>query len=189
MTSDLSTLRPEAIAVVEYLDREFEHARRLMSGPAILLYPDRWQIIRAELLRLADENATAEDALLRHGYRKSCDIPACNCGDRWNHGGHAADRLHEISAALDEHVGVNEGTVLTRVNKLASALAAARGELEALRRAYTVALTDCPPVPVFYDDTSRAWAGGWQCATDRMREAERRVAAELSGRAGEKGNG
>lgn len=67
------------------------------------------------LQSLETDLAAAEDALRRHGYRKSCDIAACNCGDQWNHGGHARERLHEISEALP---WANGPTILQRVKDL-----------------------------------------------------------------------
>jgi hypothetical protein len=76
--------------------------------------------------RLSAELVTAERALLRHGYRKSCDIPACNCGDQWNHGGHAAKRLAEIDGVLEY---ANGKTILQRVEILRAQLTAARAEL------------------------------------------------------------
>lgn len=44
----------------------------------------------------------AEAALLRHGYRKSCDIAACNCGDQWSHGGHAERLCGELKDMIDD---------------------------------------------------------------------------------------
>lgn len=70
----------------------------------------------------------AESALYRHGYKQSCDIPACNCGDQWNHGGHAAERLREISDALPFE---NGKTILQRVQQLQSENARLREELAA----------------------------------------------------------
>lgn len=58
-----------------------------------------WPLIPA-LLDAAEDRDAAILALERHGYRRSCDIPACNCGDTWAHGGNAATRLREISDAL-----------------------------------------------------------------------------------------
>ena len=51
------------------------------------------------------------DFLLRHGYRR-CDIPACNCGS-W-HGGHANQRLSEISDYLVS-CGMWKGTILDSI--------------------------------------------------------------------------
>lgn len=56
---------------------------------------------KTDLELACDERDKAESALLRHGYRKTCDIPACNCGDQWTHGGHAAERLREFRYELD----------------------------------------------------------------------------------------
>lgn len=52
----------------------------------------------------AERLAIAERALVNHGYRKSCDIPACNCGNQWTHGGHAVARLSEIDDATGDHL-------------------------------------------------------------------------------------
>lgn len=81
------------------------------------------EVARAALLahheRVVQERDNAESALLRHGYRKSCDIPACNCGDQWSHGGHAADRLREIS----DEIGENGFTLLAAARRLNERLA------------------------------------------------------------------
>jgi len=70
-------------------------------------YHERYLVARAALLaafaRLKEERDVAEDALRHHGYRKSCDIPACNCGDQWYHGGHASERLRELSEIIREN--------------------------------------------------------------------------------------
>lgn len=68
---------------------------------------------------------TAERALRSEGYRKSCDIAACNCGDQWHHGGYANERLREISEALAEP-WENGKTILQRVEALQRDLAAVR---------------------------------------------------------------
>lgn len=66
--------------------------------------------------------AELESILERKGYRKSCDIPACNCGDTWNHGGHAEDRLREIA----DEVWENGVTTLDSIKRLKSQLDAAK---------------------------------------------------------------
>ena len=58
--------------------------------------------ITAERDDLRDRVASAESALSRKGYRRSCDIPACNCGDSWAHGGYADTRLREILDAKEK---------------------------------------------------------------------------------------
>jgi hypothetical protein len=73
----------------------------------------RWS--RHDINDLERQLATAEGALRSKGYRKSCDIPACNCGDQWNHGGHAEERLREIGDALPYE---NGKTILGRVCSL-----------------------------------------------------------------------
>lgn len=77
--------------------------------------------------------AVAERALLGKGYRKSCDIPACNCGDQWNHGGHANERLREISDAMPYE---NGKTVLQQVESLTAKLAEAEQERDANFKLY-----------------------------------------------------
>jgi hypothetical protein len=85
---------------------------------------------------LCDRANKAEDALLRKGYRLSCDIPACNCGDQWNHGGHAEMRLSEIGEALEQAVARRNGqTILADVVHALACLDRAEAELEALRAA------------------------------------------------------
>ena len=81
--------------------------------------------------------AVAEDALLRHGYRKSCGIPACNCGDQWNHGGHAVDRLREISEALhnDSPIDMQGKTLLNGVVEAIERLIADEAERDEAREA------------------------------------------------------
>lgn len=68
-----------------------------------------------ELLRKAtDRVEKAEAALERKGYRKSCDISACNCGDQWTHGGHAEQRLYELREAFEQAgIDLNGKTLLT----------------------------------------------------------------------------
>ena len=61
---------------------------------------------------LAEMASAARDALISKGYRESCDIPACNCGDQWNHGGHAEYRLKEIHDALGD---LTNGTTALKV--------------------------------------------------------------------------
>jgi hypothetical protein len=81
------------------------------------------------------ERDAAEDSLRRRGYRKSCEIPACNCGDQWNHGGYADQRLGEIRAALDDSPIDLEGkTLLTGVKEL-SAMAGERDDAHTAQRA------------------------------------------------------
>ena len=79
----------------------------------------------------------AEAALLRKGYRMSCDIPACNCGDQWTHGGHAEMRLTEIREALEQADARRNGeTLLADVVHIAARAERAttiEAELAALR--------------------------------------------------------
>lgn len=71
---------------------------------------------------------TAEYALERHGYRRSCNIPACNCGDQWNHGGYAAERLRELADVLYE----NGKTPLTVAQELVAKLEKLQAENDRL---------------------------------------------------------
>ena len=85
---------------------------------------------------------TAEHALLAHGYRKSCGIPACNCGDQWNHGGHAMERLSGIEAATADYYRNGE-LLLTRAERIV-AIADGHAEfVQAVRaRAMQISFTD-----------------------------------------------
>lgn len=85
----------------------------------------------AELAALQAELEVAESALLRKGYRKTCDIAACNCGSQWNHGGHAEQRLSEISEAL-RGAGFNGGTLLGNVETVCAERDALRADAERL---------------------------------------------------------
>ena len=58
MDDDLDTLRPEVRGAVEYCDGIFDDADN-----------GEWATIRAELLRLADSNATLDQALSKHVFR------------------------------------------------------------------------------------------------------------------------
>lgn len=101
--------------------------------------------LKAELEQCQDELRIAERALRGKGYRKSCDIPACNCGDQWNHGGNADTRLREISDALPY---VNGKTILARVQDVVEALAQATQRearlREALTELYALVRGECP---------------------------------------------
>lgn len=74
------------------------------------LETERARSLRAEasLKQAESERENAVDALHRKGYRKTCDIPACNCGDQWSHGGHADQRLMEIRYLLESELEVEE---------------------------------------------------------------------------------
>lgn len=98
-------------------DRDYEQeAERLSAENAVL---------RAEL-------EVAESALLRKGYRKTCDIAACNCGSQWNHGGHAEQRLSEIGEAL-RGAGFNGGTLLGNIETVCAERDALRADAERYR--------------------------------------------------------
>lgn len=93
---------------------------------------------------LTEERDEALDFIRRSGHRR-CDSPACNCNS-W-HGGHAMQRLAEIS---DELPWTNGPTILERCKSVIMELSAARedrdrfqSELAALR-AQHAELTKCP---------------------------------------------
>jgi hypothetical protein len=62
----------------------------------------------SQLAEAVQAREKAEGFIADEGYRR-CDIPACNCGS-W-HGGHAADRLREISDTLAD-AGIPGGTTI-----------------------------------------------------------------------------
>ena len=76
---------------------------------------DEHQSLTDKLREAETARDRAEQALRANGYRKDCDIPACNCGPQWNHGGHANQRLSELSDALPYE---NGKTVLQRAQSL-----------------------------------------------------------------------
>ena len=75
------------------------------------------------------ERDRAEGALIRAGFRKDCDIAACNCGPQWGHGGHASQRLREIADALPYQ---NGGVLLERIESLVRENTTLRQLVEAL---------------------------------------------------------
>lgn len=82
---------------------------------------ERWIRVvdhEAEVARLESECARLRSVLERKGYRERCDIPACNCGNQWTHGGHADERLREISDALRNNLDLNGKTLLRGVSEL-----------------------------------------------------------------------
>ena len=79
---------------------------------------DKVDKLATEADALAAELGTAERALLNKGYRKSCDVPACNCGDQWTHGGHAAARLVEFRETLAEATETNGVILLDALKQL-----------------------------------------------------------------------
>ena len=93
-----------------------------------------WHVrdLRKQVAQLTAERDIAERALTRGGYRKTCDIAACNCGSQWEHGGHASERLREIADALPYQ---NGGTLLGCVEGLVTDLTTLRGLVEALDKA------------------------------------------------------
>ena len=73
------------------------------------------ETLQAQLRQVEGERDRAEGALIRAGFRKDCDIAACNCGPQWGHGGHASQRLREIADALPYQ---NGGVLLERIESL-----------------------------------------------------------------------
>jgi len=109
----------------------------------------------AELRRLHVELAAAEYALRSKGYRKSCEIPACNCGDQWSHGGNAEARLRELSSELHgSPVDMNGKTLLAGLSELVERAENAEAEVERLR-AELARLTTLRPA-CEHDGESRA---------------------------------
>lgn len=76
--------------------------------------PSELDRLRTRVAELEERSRIAESALEKHGYRRECNIPACNCPPHWNHGGHAAERLHEIA----DEVWENGKTALQSVKDL-----------------------------------------------------------------------
>lgn len=64
----------------------------------------------------------AEHGLISKGYRKSCEIPACNCGSN------ADARLREIADATRDHWRDGE-LLLTRIERIVAAAESAPGHL------------------------------------------------------------
>jgi hypothetical protein len=94
------------------------------------------EALRARLVQVEGNLSVAEDALLRHGYRKSCSIAACNCGDQWSHGGSARERLTEIGEAFDSAgIDRNGKTLLQATNETIARAEKAEQENARLREA------------------------------------------------------
>ena len=92
--------------------------------------------LRAEVERLRAALEAAEYALRSKGYRKSCEISACNCGDQWSHGGNAEARLRELSSELHgSPVDMNGKTLLAGLTELIERAEKAEAEVERLREA------------------------------------------------------
>lgn len=103
---------------------DIENYRQVRAARQAILAHDQAQ--REKLAEVARERDEAERALRHHGYRKSCDIPACNCGDQWHHGGYAVERLLEIGEALPY---VNGKTILMTVKEMCQQLAEAQATI------------------------------------------------------------
>ncbi len=110
----------EAIARVRrtcslpYADDHSPYSTNFQFGPmrAIIAYIDAQA---AEIERLRAERDALERTLLKHGFKR-CDQPNC-CGS-W-HGGHANERLLEISDALQqEGVSLEGETLLSTIERL-----------------------------------------------------------------------
>ena len=112
--------QPEPLRLADALDRWHEG-----------VFPEE---AAAELRRLHGELAAAEYALRSKGYRKSCEISACNCGDQWSHGGNAEARLRELSSELRRSpVDMNGKTLLAGLSELVERAEKAEAEVERLR--------------------------------------------------------
>ncbi len=51
---------------------------------------------------LIERMETAEHRLMSLGYRRTCDIPACNCGDQWAHKLACPNELRADRARLEK---------------------------------------------------------------------------------------
>lgn len=112
---------------------------------------------------------TAESALVRKGYRKECDIPACNCGPQWNHHGHAEERLREISDAVPY---INGKTILQRVEQLQADLDQVVGEAENVLLRILASLDDATPKLDVYHAFCTAWRARWEVADLQWKEGK-----------------
>lgn len=99
---------------------------------AVFALARRAEDAEAELAKVERRRDVAESALSHAGYRRSCDIPACNCGDQWGHGGHANERLREIYEALGDLT--NGRTALKAIELLVAELDAALAKLAEAER-------------------------------------------------------
>lgn len=111
-----------------------DHRQRAEFCESVTLPGALIRAILDEAIHALTELDTAERALIRAGYRKSCDISVCNCGSQWGHGGHADQRLREISDALPYE---NGKTILARINTLV-----ALASEDALLQAYEKGVAD-----------------------------------------------
>ncbi len=116
----------DAIAAILAQIRLTQQAYEAAHQRANLLADERATLL-TQVRRAEAERDEAERALRSKGYRKSCDIPVCNCGDQWAHGGHAERRLHEFEDARLEAEAERDA--------LQAQLAAAVAEGTALRQA------------------------------------------------------
>jgi hypothetical protein len=122
------------------IDETSMRAQMLVEAYARLAVEQNTAELRAEL-------AAAEYALRSKGYRKSCEISACNCGDQWSHGGNAEARLRELSSELHgSPVDMNGKTLLAGLSELVERADKAEAEVERLR-AELARLTKPPSPP------------------------------------------
>ena len=116
----LATLQAQLEALRQERD-EARHSRDVFKSQMIAHMNDRdsyaedLTTLQAQLRQVEGERDRAEGALIRAGFRKDCDIAACNCGPQWGHGGHASQRLREIADALPYQ---NGGVLLERIESL-----------------------------------------------------------------------
>jgi len=131
-----------------------------------------------ELAAVTAERDRAERALRAKGYRRDCDMAACNCGPQWTHGGHASERLREISEVLPYE---NGKTILERVEQVVKE----RDALKAQRIKYgpiclvcgaaePCQLKDDPHAPCTFDPAPKALWDKVQSLTKELAQAQQR---------------
>ncbi len=91
-----------------------------------------------EIAQLKQERNGLRLILQRKGYQENCDIAACNCGNQWNHGGHASNRLHEIA----DLVRTNGETLLGSIERIIAERDAALALVEEFRKSPADALSE-----------------------------------------------
>ena len=126
-----ATKQRDVIPRADYIENEIDRLAGLYAALRALL-PEQNDLLADE----KERRDVAERALEQKGCWKTCMIPACNCGDQWAHGGHADERLSELSYMLEQNAPDPNGKTLRE--ELASLITerdAACEELRALKRA------------------------------------------------------